>query len=272
MSSKIINSQPYTFSEYYSKMMRYGFLILVLVKRELKIKYSKTFIGLGWLLLQPIVVVVVYSIFFKYLIHMSSDNIPYTSFVFSGLVLWYLFTGIISKSTFALIESVELINKVSFPRLVIILAKIIPPILENFLLLILLFVLALFNGQPFGLNAIFSIYYFLEVCIFSLAIGILCSILALRFRDLAHTIPFVFNFGIWLTPVFFPVSIVPEKFRSHLLHFNPLASAIEGLRDSLFHNESVSMISIIIFCFSILLLLASVIYFIKFEKKIVENL
>lgn len=203
---------------------------------------------------------------------MQSDNIPYPSFVFSGLVLWYLFTGIIGKSTFALIESADLINKVSFPRLIALLSKIIPAVLECAVLLVLLFVVAIINRQPIGLNAIGSIFYFVEVAVLAFAIGMFCSIIAIRQRDIAHSVPFVINFGIWLTPVFFPVSIVPKPFQEYLLLFNPLASAIEGLRGAIFYNKGISMISLILFAFSLLLLLLSFYYFIKFEKKIVENL
>lgn len=272
MQLNTINNQPYSFSEYWKKLGRYGFLIPVLARRELKIKYSRTLIGVGWFFIQPLAVVIVYSIFFKYLIHIQSDNIPYSSFVFSGLVLWYLFTNLIGKSTFALIESSELINKVAFPRIIIIIAKIVPVLLENLVLLILLLFVTAINGQVLGFNIFTAMFYFTEVFILGLALGILCSIIALRHRDIAHTIPIAINFGIWLTPVFFPISIVPETFRNFLLYLNPLASSIEGLRGAIFKSSGISMISLIIFTFSLLLLVGSFFYFIKFEKKIVENL
>ncbi|MCC6371006.1 MAG: ABC transporter permease [Bacteroidia bacterium] len=240
--------------------------------RELKIKYSRTLLGIGWFFLQPLVVVIVYSIFFKYLVHINSDNIPYPSFVFSGLVLWYLFAGIISKSTFALIESADLIHKVSFPRLIILISKIVPVILECLILLILLFVITLFSGQPPGFLALTSIFYFVQTFILSFAIGLFCSTIALKYRDIAHGIPFVINFGIWLTPVFFPLSIVPFPYKNYVFYLNPLASAIEGLRGAMFFNTGVSLTSLLMFVIYGFLLAVSFFYFIKFEKKIVENL
>lgn len=272
MPEKIISATPYTVSGYWNKLVKYAFLIRVLALREVKIKYSRTFIGIGWMLLQPLLVVVVYSIFFKYLIKINSGNIPYPQFVFSGLVLWYLFTGIIGKSTFALIESADLIQKVAFPRLIVVIAKIFPAVLECLLLLVLLFIVSLISGQSPGFNWFLSVFYFVQILIFSFAIGLFCSTIALKYRDLAHAIPFVFNFGIWLTPVFFPISIVPAPFNDYLSLLNPLAGAIQGLRGVVFYNSGVSFISMLNFVIYTLLLLLAFYYFVKFEKKIVENL
>lgn len=272
MATKLISSEPYTIAEYRKKLVKYGFLIRVLSVRELKIKYSRTLLGIGWFFLQPLSVVVVYSVFFKFLIHIHSDNIPYPSFVFSGLVLWYLFTGIINKSTFALIESADLIQKVSFPRLIILISKIVPVILECLILLFLLFAITFFSGQPPGLQALTSVFYFIQTLILSFAVGLFCSTIALKYRDLAHGIPFVINFAIWLTPVFFPLSIVPQPYNKYVLYFNPLASALEGLRGAMFFNSGISAIALLMFIIYLFLLALSFFYFIKFEKKIVENL
>jgi len=269
---KIISSRPYSLGEYYSKLCRYGFLTGVLARRELKIKYTKTLLGIGWLFLQPLALVIIYSIFFKSFIKMDTGSIPYPSFVFSGLMLWYLFTGIISKNTFALLESTELINKVSFPRLIILLAKTIPVLLECAALLLILFALLIFTHQPPGFNAITVLFYILHAAVFSFALGMLCSIIVVKHRDLAHFIPFALNLGIWLTPVFYPVSIVPAAYRQYLLYLNPMAQAIDGLRGAIFLNTGISHVSLISFLCSCIFLLLSFFYFIKSEKKLVENL
>ena len=270
--TKIINNKPYTVRWYYEKILNNAFLILILAKRELKVKYSRTVIGIGWFFLQPLLIVVVYSIFFKHLIKINTGSIPYPSFVFSGLVLWNLFTGIIGKSSYALIESTDMISKVSFPKLIILISKIMPVVLECLVLLVFLFFFFFFNGQSAGLNILYSAFYFIQVVILSFAIGLFCSTVALKYRDIAHSIPFIFNFGIWLTPVFYPVSIVPDVYRSYVLILNPLAASIEGLRNSLFFNSGIPLSSFLFLLIYVFLLLLSIYYFIKFEKKIVENL
>ena len=270
--TKIINNEPYGIKLYYEKILKNRSLILILAKRELKIKYSRTILGIGWFFLQPLIVVIVYSIFFKFLVHINSNGIPYPSFVFSGLVLWYLFTGIISKSTFALIESADLIHKVSFPKFIILISKIVPVILECLILLILLFIINAFNNQSLGINTFTSFFYFTQIILLSFAVGLFCSRIALKHRDMAHAIPVIINFGIWLTPVFFPASIVPQPYRNYLLYCNPLAASIEGLRGALFFNTGVSITSLLMFTVYCFLLVISFYYFVKFEKNIVENL
>lgn len=271
-ATKIISSRPYTIAEYLKKLKRYSFLIKVLSLRELKIKYTKTFLGIGWLFLQPLVLVIVYSIFFKNLVRINTGSIPYPSFVFSGLILWYIFTGILSKSTFALLESAELINKVTFPRFIILVSKLLPVLLECAALLLLLFAVLLLTQQPLGLNAITVLFYVVHATVFSFALGLLCSIVVVKFRDGAHVIPFVLNFGIWLTPVFYPVSIIPAAYQPYLLYLNPIAAAIEGIRGALFFNAGISQTSLITFVFSCIFLLFSFYFFVKFEKRLVENL
>lgn len=269
---KIISSKPYSLAEYYRKLCRYGFLIDVLARRELKIKYTRTLLGLGWLFLQPLALVIIYSVFFKSFIKMDTGSIPYPSFVFSGLMLWYLFTGIISKNTFAILESAELINKVSFPRFIILLSKTIPVLLECAALLLVLFALLFFTHQPPGFTSVTVLFYILHAGVFSFALGLLCSIVVVKYRDLAHFIPFALNLGIWLTPVFYPVTIVPAAYQKYLLYLNPMAQAIDGLRGALFFNEGISRASLLSFLCSFIFLLFSFFYFVKFEKKLVENL
>ncbi|PBQ30956.1 hypothetical protein CNR22_03955 [Sphingobacteriaceae bacterium] len=269
---KVISSNPYNLRDYFDKLKRYGFLIFVLARRELKIKYTKTVLGLGWLFLQPLALVVIYSFFFKGVIHISTGAIPYPSFVFSGLVLWYIFTGIVTKSAYALIESSELINKVSFPRFIIPVSKAIPILLESAALVVLLLVVLLVTRQPLGFNAFTAFFYMLMAIIISFALGLLCSVVVLRYRDFAHLIPFALNFGIWLTPVFYPTDILPQPYRSYLFYLNPMSQAIEGLRGALFFNAAIPGAAVLVFFTSVVFLLCSFYYFIKSEKTFVENL
>lgn len=272
MPVKIISNKPYTISAYWRKLVQSSYLIKVLAKRELKIKYSKTLIGIGWVFLQPLVVVAVYTIFFKNFIKLNTEDIPYPQFVLSGLVLWYLFTGIVSKCVYALIESGDLITKVAFPKIIVLFSKTIPVFMECFVLLLLAFVIVAFTHAGMGGNAVFVLFYFVQTALLAFGIGMVCSIVVLKFRDLAHAIPFIINFGIWLTPVFYSVSIVPQSYKAIFRYANPLALSIEGLRDSLFNNQGLSLLPLVLFSGTLLLFIISSLIFIKFEKRIVENL
>lgn len=272
MLSKTISSQPYTLTEYLKKLFRFSHLVKALTLRELKIKYSRTFFGIGWLFLQPLAVVLVYSIFFGYLLHLNSDNIAYPSFVFSGLVFWYMFTGIIHRSTNSLLESSELIHKVPFPRIIILVSKVVPAILESAILLILLFLVHIINHGHVGLNTLSALFYFVTVIVFSIALGLIFSLLAVKFRDVSQLIPIAMNFAIWLTPVFYPVSIIPQPYSAVVKIVNPIAGCIDGLRAAIFFDKAVPFSALVVFIFSLVLLLIAFYYFVKFEKNIVENL
>ena len=272
MANKIISNKPYTFKEYFDKIRKSRYLIKTLILREFKVKYSRTFIGLGWVFIQPIVVVAIYTIFFKNFIHLDTQDIPYPHFVLSGLALWYLFTGVVSKATYSLLESADLIHKISFPKIIAIISKTVPVILECLVLLILAFLVVLFTTGAVGFNAVTIIFYFIEILLFSVSIGMICSILSLKYRDLAHAIPFLINFGIWLTPVFYPVTVIPPGLYPFFKFGNPLVLAIEGLRGALFRNAGISMESLILFACTCLLFTFSFLIFVKFEKRITETL
>lgn len=272
MSTRFITSRPYSISEYCLKLQNYGFLIGVLAKRELNLKYSRTLLGLGWLFLQPLVLVLVYSFFFQHIIKIQTPNVPYPAFVFSGLVLWYIFTGIISKCANAFHESKEFVHKVSFPKLIILIARVIPVIIECFVMMILLFIVLVLNKQHVGLQAFTTLFYFANVVIWSFTLGLACSLVGLWFRDFIHVIPFILNFGIWLTPVFYSVAVVPAGYRGILRYVNPLTIPLEGFRGALFFNSGISSISCAMFALSLLILFLLLYIFIFFEKKIVELL
>lgn len=272
MATKIISNNPYSLSDYWQKLVTHSFLIKVLAKRELKVKYSRTLIGIGWVVLQPIIVVVIYTLFFNNLIRINTENIPYPLFVITGLVLWYLFTGIVGKCSSALIESGDLIQKVSFPRLIILIAKSIPVIIECFVLLILVLIVLLCTNHSLNIYAITAFFYFLLVITLSFSIGIICSIIVLKYRDLMHAIPFAINFGIWLTPVFYSTIIVSDSYKNLYRFANPLATAMEGMRAGLFQSKGISMGSWVLFLITLFCLFIAFFIFTKFEKRITEKL
>lgn len=272
MQTRLITNKPYTVSSYWQKLLKHSFLIKVLSLRELKIKYSKTFLGLSWFFIQPLAVVTVYTIFFQNFIKLNTESIPYPAFVLTGLVLWYLFTGVVTRCSYALVESAELLNKVSFPRIIVLLSKVIPVMLECLVLLLITLAVVLATNDHIGIQALTAFFYFIQTAILSFAIGMFCSMLVLKYRDMAHVIPFVINFGIWLTPVFYSMAIVPGQYRNLYRFANPLALAMEGMRDALFFNRGISPAAWCLFLISCGVLLLSGLLFIKFEKRIVENL
>ncbi len=272
MQTRLITNKPYRISSYWEKLQKHSFLIRVLSLRELKIKYSKTFLGISWFFIQPLAVVTVYTVFFHNFIKLNTETIPYPAFVLTGLVLWYLLTGVVTRCSYGLVESAELLNKVSFPRIIVLLSKVIPVMLECLVLLLITFAVVLATAEHTGVYALTAFFYFIQTAVLSFAIGMLCSILVLKYRDAAHVIPFIINFAIWLTPVFYSVAIVPEQYRNLYRYANPLALSMEGMRNALFFNQGISPATWLLFLLSCVILLMAALLFIKFEKRIVENL
>jgi len=267
-----INNKPYDFLSYLKRVRKYRFLLVSLSKRELKVKYSRTILGLGWVFVQPLVAVIVYTMFFRNFIKLDTNQIPYVQFVFSGVVFWYIFTGILAKGSNSLLESTELINKVSFPRIILVVAKSFPVIIEGFVLYLVLLGIVIFNNDVSFSGVVLSLFYLLQIIIFSSSLAVILSVMVVWARDILHVIPFAIGFGIWLTPVFYPVSIIPAQYQNYVRYLNPVANAIEGLRDTLFMGKPIGLDSLIIFFGSLVLLLIALIFFIKFERKIVGRI
>lgn len=267
-----INSNSTSIKKYLEQLIKKRHLLIILTKREFKTKYNQTFLGLSWIVIQPILVVAIYTAFFKYMMKLNTYNVPYPQYVLSGLVLWYLNSGVISKCMTGLLESRELITKVSFPKIIILIAKIIPVIFECLLLLILAVIFMITTKKTIQLNVFTSAFYFLEVLLFSFSIGLLLSLVVIKFRDVLHFVPFVINFGIWLTPVFYSFESVPDSYKNYLRFGNPLVIPLEGIRDAFFGNKGISMESAILFFIFISLLISALAVFIKFEKRLSENI
>jgi len=272
MMKNQIDNKPYQLFSYLKKVRKYKYLLLSLSQRELKIKYSRTFFGIGWVFIQPFAAVFIYTVFFNNFIKLDSQQVPYAQFVFSGMVCWYLFTGLLSKGTYSLLESTDLITKVAFPRIILVIAKSFPLLMEGFILyLILLGTVVFYQGLDL-IGIVGSLFYFLLMFLFSISLAILLSITAIRFRDIVHMVPFIIGFGIWLTPVFYPVSIVPDQYRNYITYLNPVANAIEGMRNALFNHVFSGIEALISFVITVGLLLISLVFFIRFERKIIEKI
>lgn len=268
----VIDNSPISFKSYLIQLYQKRYLLYILIQRELKIKYSKTFLGVGWVFIQPVLVVAIYTLFFKNMLKLNTYDVPYPQYVLTGLVLWYLSTGIISKCMHALFESKELISKVSLPKIMILISKIAPVIFECLILLIISVIAVIFTQHKTSLNMFTSIFYFIDVVFLSFAIGILSAIVALKFRDFLELIPFAINFAIWLTPVFYAFGSVPDNYKTLFRYGNPLIIPLEGMRDAFFGGVGITGEALLIFISTVIFFVISFIIFVKFEKRIIEKL
>jgi homopolymeric O-antigen transport system permease protein len=210
-------------------LWEYHELLFFLVWRDVKVRYKQTALGVAWAILQPLLATLIFSIFFGRLARMPSDGIPYPVFAFVALVPWQYFANALTESSNSLVASQNLIKKVYFPRLIIPMASVIAGLVDFcFAFMILIGMMFHYGIRPSGSIFLFPVFLLLAVAT-ALAAGLWLSALNVQFRDVKHTIPFLVQFWFFATPVVYPSSIVPEKWRMWY-GLNPMAGVVGGFR------------------------------------------
>jgi lipopolysaccharide transport system permease protein len=216
-----------------SELFAYRELFYFLAWRDIKIRYKQTALGALWALLQPLLTVAIFSVVLGKLVAIKSDGIPYPLFVFCGLLPWTFISTTVASSSNSIVSGSNLITKVYFPRLIIPIASVGAGLVD--FLLGLIFFIAMMIYYQVGLNAqmIFAPLFFLMMFALSVAVGVLLSALNVRFRDVKHIVPVALQLWMFASPVIYPSSLFPEKWR-WLLALNPLTGILGGLRSSIF--------------------------------------
>ncbi len=203
-------------------------ICIAFARRDLKIKYNRFSLGLTWTILQPLMYLIAFSILFQYVLPIESDY-PYVLFVFPGILCWTLFNYIFAQAGSSLIQSQDLVKKLQFPRALLPLSKSITGLFDFSIGFLFLPILHLIYQYPISLKVLLIPVPITCLVCFALALGVFMSRLTVINRDLQNVIPFLIGLSIWLTPVFFPVSIVPEPFKD-LIYLNPITGCLEALR------------------------------------------
>lgn len=235
MAKTIINNEPVPFRDYFRKVYASRQLILSFAKRDLKARFVQTKLGLLWMVIQPLIALTIFTLFFDQLIQLETGNVPYVAFAFSGMTIWYFFTNMINSAGTALIHSQELIRKVYFLKILLPIAKILVATVEFMVAFILLVVIMLILGMDFHLQLLLFPIAILMTILVGSCVAIWLNVLTVRKRDLQHFIPYIANFGIWVTPVFYPTSLIPQPIREYMYYLNPIATSIDFLRSILFN-------------------------------------
>lgn len=267
MSKTIISAESDNLNVYMQKIWQHRSLIITLAKRDLKIKYAQTLLGLAWTVVQPLVAVVIYTLFFTLLMDFDTAY-PYVLFVLSGILLWGLFNYIFSQGSASLTNNQDLIRKLYFPKIILPLSKTLVGLVEFAIISILFIALLLFYQIGPEWKILLVPFILFTLCLFSVGLAFILSVATIKNRDLNHVIPFLVNFGIWFTPVFYPVSIIPERFEN-FLYLNPLASLIQLFRVAVF-NEPFSVYMLLGIPISFLIFLIGFVAFKRAEDSIVD--
>lgn len=251
-------------------LWEYHELLFFLVWRDVKVRYKQTALGVAWAVLQPLLATLIFSIFFGRLARIPSDGIPYPVFAYVAMVPWQYFANALSESSNSLVASQNLIKKVYFPRLVIPIGSVLAGLVDFcFSFIILIVMMFRYGIRPSGSIVLFPVFLLLAICT-ALAAGLWLSALNVQFRDVKHTIPFLVQFWFFMTPVVYPSSIVPAKWRL-LYGLNPMAGVVEGFRYSILgkagHPGEMVWVSAGVV---LIMLLGGMLYFRKMESSFAD--
>jgi lipopolysaccharide transport system permease protein len=266
----IYSAESDTFVDYIQKIWQYRALIWVFAKRDLKVKYAQTWLGLGWTIFQPLTAFAIYTFFFGFILKWKTDGIDYPVYVLSGLLGWNFFAYIVSSGTYGIQESAHLIKKIYFPKTIIPLSKVLFASIELGINLMLLVALILVYQQDISWKIIFLPLIIVYNAICAMTLVFLFSALTYKKRDILHFVPFILQFGIWFSPVFFSRDILPNQI-SYLMDLNPLANVVELWRYCLFGFGELNWVWLIVFFVLIALFGLGFFLFSRVEYTITDN-
>lgn len=215
----------------FRELWNYKELFYFFTWRDIKIKYKQTFLGFLWAILQPLLMMLIFTFFFGRALNVPSDNVPYPVFVFSGLLLWNTFSSGLSTSANSMVNNAAIIKKIYFPRLVIPVSSVLVALFD-FLMAFLIFIpVLIYYQQPLSADAIWSwpLAIFASL-IATLGPGALLAALNVKYRDFRYVIPFLVQVLFFLTPVIYPISLLKYPALQYFLALSPMYAAIELFR------------------------------------------
>lgn len=218
-------------------LWEYRELLYFLVWRDVKVRYKQTALGVLWVVLQPVLSTLVFTVIFGILLSVPSNGLPYPIFAYAGLLPWQYFASSLTRTSTNLVDNANLITKVYFPRLTIPLSGVLSSLVDFAVGLIMLGVLMLLYRVPLTPAVLLLPLFLLLAMVTALGFGLWLSALNVRYRDIKQLIPFIVQLWMYLTPVIWPVTIIPERFRP-LLALNPMTGVVSGFRWALLGDAS----------------------------------
>ena len=244
----------------------YRELLYFLVWRDVKVRYKQTVIGVGWAVVQPVITMIVFTAIFGRFAKIPSDGLPYPIFSFSALIPWTYFATALNRSIVSVVAESQLISKVYFPRRILPLAGTLAALIDFSISLVVLLGMMVWYGVDITWRLLTLPAFLLFALLTALAAGLWFSAINVRYRDVGHVVPFLIQIWMFCSPVVYPVSLIPEKYRL-LYSLNPMVGVIEGFRWFLLGTErpdfSVMTISAVVV---LIILTGGLIFFKNMER------
>jgi lipopolysaccharide transport system permease protein len=259
----------------FRELLNYKDLFFVLAYRDLRIRYAQTFLGLAWAFLQPAATLLIVSVVFGRFVNVDTGGIPYPVFSIIGISVWTYFSFVLSQAGTSLIGAQDMVKKIYFPRLVIPLSKAVVGFVDYCVAMVILTALFIYYGIVPSANIIYLPLFIILMVIASLAAGIWFSALTIRYRDFQYVVPFIVQFGLYITPIAYPADLVVNNlpsWASFLFYLNPMAGVVDGFRWCFLGGAAPHVYFWISVSVILILFFLGIVYFRRLEKVMADIL
>ena len=241
----------------------------MMIVRDIKVRYKQTVMGVAWAVIQPLTMIAIFTLIFGKLANIPSDGYPYPVFVFSGLLAWNFFSSSISSSGVSLITASNLVSKVYFPRIIIPISSIGVSMVDFLISAVLLLIMMIIYSQSITWSILLLPFFLLGLMTLSIGLGSWLASITVVYRDFRYVIAYLVQIWMYMTPVLYPVSFVPEKWR-WLVYLNPMHGWINGIRAS-FLGQPIDIIGVAIsLTLSIIICAIGMFYFQRTQRRFAD--
>lgn len=244
-------------------------LIRLLSLRDIKVRYTQTFLGMSWAIINPLVSLLLLLFVFHVVAKVDTSGVPPLLFIVSGLCAWNYFSKVTGESGISIVGAQDLVKKIYFPRLIIPLSKALGGLMDLLIVLLFLFVLLLVYNYPVGWNILLLIPCIVMLLIITTGFGIWISALTIRFRDFHYIVPVLLRIGMFVSPIAFNTNTVPQDYK-WLMGLNPLTGIIDAFRFALFQTPYDPMVMLMSLSIGVIISLLGLLYFVSMEKYIAD--
>jgi lipopolysaccharide transport system permease protein len=256
----------------FRELWEYRELLFFFAWRDIKVRYRQTVMGALWAIIQPFFTMVIFSLFFGRLANIPSDGVPYPLFSFTALVPWTFFANALAQASNSLVANANMVKKIYFPRLALPIATVLAGVVDFVLAFMVLLGIMLFYGSAPTVNIIWLPLLVLLALVTSLGVSLWLAAMNVQFRDVRYTIPFLTQAWLFVTPIAYPSSLLPEPWRT-LYGLNPMAGVVEGFRWALLGTDTAPGKMIIISALvAVTLFVSGAFYFRRMEQSFADVL
>jgi lipopolysaccharide transport system permease protein len=256
----------------FRELWEYRELLFFFAWRDIKVRYRQTVMGALWAIIQPFFTMIIFSLFFGRLANIPSDGVPYPVFSFTALVPWTFFANALAQASNSLVVNANMVKKIYFPRLALPIATVLAGVVDFVLAFVVLVGIMLFYGLVPTVNIIWLPFFALLALVTSIGVSLWLAAMNVQFRDVRYTIPFLTQAWLFVTPIAYPSSLLPEPWRT-VYGLNPMAGVVEGFRWALLGTDTAPGKMIIVSALvAVTLLVSGAFYFRRMEQSFADVL